>query len=81
MKYVMTPYSSRSYITPNKLYKFTPDERMSTYGYIKDDKGYKLFISLKSCAYLDDRPWTLVEEPKQAENKGLWNAIKKFLKK
>ena len=54
---------------------------MSTYGYIKDDKGYKLFISIKSCAYLDDRPWTLIEEPKQPENKGLWNALQKILKK
>ena len=71
-------------ITPGKMYDFTPardDENPPTIGYIKDDKGYKLFISLKSCAYLDDRPWTLVEEPKQAENKGLWNALKKFLKK
>lgn len=78
--YVMTPYSSRRYITPNKLYTFIPDKELPSYGYIKDDKGYKLFISLKSCAYLDDRPWTLVEEPKQPENQGLWNSIKKFVK-
>ncbi len=81
MMYVMTPYSSRSYITPNKLYKFTPDERFANSGYIRDDKGHQIFICLKSCAHLDGRSWMLVEKPKQAENKGLWNAIKKILKK
>lgn len=81
MMYVMTPYSNRKYITPNTLYEYTPHERFANSGYIRDDKGHQIFICLKNCAHLDGLTWTLIEEPKQPENKGLWNAIKKFLKK
>lgn len=81
MMYVMTPYSNRKYITPNTLYEYTPHERFANSGYIRDDKGHQIFICLKNCAHLDGRTWTLIEKPKQPENKGLWNVLKKFLKK
>ena len=44
--YVMTPYSSRRYITPNKLYTFIPDKELPSYGYIVDDMWHKIFIRL-----------------------------------
>lgn len=79
--YVMTPYSSRRYITPNKLYTFIPDKELPSYGYIVDDMWHKIFIRLGGCSHLDGRPWSVFEDPKEPRNQELWAEIKKNLGK
>nr|DAG81278.1 MAG TPA: hypothetical protein [Caudoviricetes sp.] len=52
-------------ITPGKMYDFTPlraHEEPPTIGYIKDDIGYRITISLDvdGCSHLRGDKWELV---------------------